>query len=366
MGNQQTQIEIEMNDGIAQYEEYLKTLDASHENSLTLKSDIREAGTLGRSAALTQYILTWARSNKVPRIKIYPKLDDHDNYTKFAARLHGLAAAYLSDQVYPNNSKQDIRYEILAAASSRIDAMRKFDLGHTSQGPRIEFVFVQGAKQEFHRSFYQRTPRIADLHDRQKHGRLVASHSKMNKLLITCLRHLHILDRQGPLSKHVDSTNQSFGKLLHETFRNTAEHAYLDPNGFFYDKQIRSVIITPHLVERNQFTCSNVLSVEREEANVYFDKISNLKGAYQRMHIRFLELSVFDSGPGFASTIPNKKHPSDNDVDLVARCFEKHQSAKLGNASGLGLNRVLRIIEDLNGFVRFRTSTAEAFFRIWR
>ena len=52
----------------------------------------------------------------------------------------------------------------------------------------------------------------------------------------------------------------------------------------------------------------------------------------------------------------------DNDVDLVARCFEKHQSAKLGNASGLGLNRVLRIIEDLNGFVRFRTSTAEAFF----
>jgi hypothetical protein len=46
----------------------------------------------------------------------------------------------------------------------------------------------------------------------------------------------------------------------------------------------------------------------------------------------------------------------------VAKCFRKHQSAKGSLQFGRGLGNVIELVNELEGFLRVRTSSAEAFY----
>ena len=78
--------------------------------------------------------------------------------------------------------------------------------------------------------------------------------------------------------------------------------------------------------------------------------------------VHILEISVLDTGPGFVATIAPHVDAKLGNSDRVAQCFLDHTSSKRGPNSGLGLGRVLSHVGDLDGFLRVRTSTTEAFF----
>ena len=116
-----------------------------------------------------------------------------------------------------------------------------------------------------------------------------------------------------------------------------------------------------HSIDKKRIQELAPFSMARPDADNYFDHIVSLQREFSRKNVDFLEISILDSGPGFAATM-RQSTPDLDETALVARCFESRKSRKLGGNSGLGLYRILSAVKNLDGFIRIRTSTCEASF----
>ena len=129
---------------------------------------------------------------------------------------------------------------MLERVSPRIEAMWKQDLEELKQSRTIEFISVVGARREFLPALYPDSLTFEDLVDRQNHGKKVSSKYEMNYLFLECMNKLSApIETNRFISKL--SNNELVGQLLHEAFRNTAEHAYLTIDGKIPKKGLRSI-----------------------------------------------------------------------------------------------------------------------------
>ena len=359
---------IRRDDGIADFERHLQRPDLGR-RVLALPTNIRGGGPLGRSVGLAQLVLTWAQRSDWPRAQTYIDNLGPDSYRNFVSRLYGFAAAYFSQSITPRSLQNNIRMDLMRSSSDRIIAMSEGNLRKTAKGRKVEFILVHGARNEFHPILYKKKPTQEDLRDRERHGRIVVGANSMSNLLQLCLKEFPLVsasDECDYLTTQLGRADNPLGQVLHESFRNTAEHAYLDIHGKVPLRGMRSVTIALQQVLRDEFKPSSVISSEKPRATAYFDRLrQKYRSRHGRKHIDVLEISVLDSGPGFAQTI-SRTHAEDqqslDEINLVVRCFKKHQSAKSGSSSGIGLSRILESIHDLGGFMRLRTSTTESFF----
>ena len=368
-------------DGMADFERHLQQPDIGG-RALALPINIRGGGSLGRSVGLAQLVVTWAQRSDSPEVKMYAKAGGR--YPKFIEQLYGFAATYFADSVTTRGDDANIRTDLMLKCRPRIKAMHDGVLKKTAEGRKVEFILAHGARNQFHPALYKRTPTRTDLLDRQRHGELVNDPLKMADLLRRCvdqyrispsrerarLRHLLDLDDLLGPDDLFGRDDNALGHLLYESFRNTAEHAYLDVDGQIPSRGMRSVTISVQQVDRHDFVPSTVLGSEHPSAAAYFAGLRDLHqpddSEYRdREHIDILEISVLDSGPGFSQMISKRCNGDDSstqDTQLVAQCFRKHESAKSGPASGMGLSRILECIHVLKGFMRVRTASTESFF----
>jgi hypothetical protein len=72
-----------------------------------------------------------------------------------------------------------------------------------------------------------------------------------------------------------------------------------------------------------------------------------------------LELSIFDSGPGFAAKMAREELglsvSLDKEFELVNRCFLKNKTSISEQGYGMGLPRVMRVLKEHGGFLGLRT-----------
>lgn len=331
-------------------------------HTLVVPNSISYAGALGCSMAFTQFLLTWARGSPNRQIRTFLRVADEEAHAKFVQRAHGLAAAYFGRLlVAADEPGQDLRGKLLHAARDRILAMHRSDLAATSRGSEIEMVFIGGAKHEFHGSLYSKAPNSAELAEAEAHGRLIRTKNELNLFLEDCFR---FLNSHEVLKRHLLRTDLPFGSLLAEAFRNTAEHAYVETDGSKLDLNMRCVRVSRAQVDRDWIESFNVSAPEsRLSARRYFAGLASSLGMRSGKNVDLVELSIFDSGRGYSHTIGASGESGPlSDVDLVRQCFLKHRSAKPQSTSGVGIFRMLSAVGALGGFMRVRTSTAEAFY----
>ena len=245
-------LRIGTDDNLRKLEEYMRKASI-HDFDIFIPQGFKFAGRLGRSLSLAQLVAT--RANRESKFSIYTKLELEDTHSheRFVRKLHGLAAVYFSDSVFAGDGKTDIRRTLLEAAANRIRAMRLRNYDQTSAGRQIELIFINHAKQEFHDTLYSKTPKFEDLMDKERHGKCIASAFDLNGFL---RKAIHILKptkrdflRIKPL---LDDVNMPLGSLLHESFQNTAEHAYLGANGRIPNKGLRCVSVAIHQTEQQE------------------------------------------------------------------------------------------------------------------
>ena len=353
---------VRQRDGVPEYDQHMQAVQRGN-LMLQLPRAISHAGGLGRSVSFTQLIATWASASSKRHIRTTLPATGQDDIQRFASRLHGLAAAYYADRITANDGRTDLRQRLLEAAAPRIRAMsnRQFDVA--AKGPLTEFIFVHNARRQFHSAAYRHKPSPPDLMDPQRHGQLIVSPREMNALLFNVLRAQQLpradFARIEPL---LDRRELPLGSLLHETFRNTAEHAYVDLNGRIPARGLRCIMIAARRANPDELRPKSLVSAAHPQLDSYFTRLRDRAGRGVRRLVHILELSVLDTGPGFAATISSRVKDGVRDSDRVARCFLDHVSSKPGPNSGLGLSRVLSHVRGLGGFVRVRTSTTEAFF----
>ena len=355
-------LQILKRDGVPEFDQHMLTA-LRGSATLTVPQTIGHGGALGRSVAFAQLVATWANTCAERHVDTKLRADNPDGLERFVSRLHGLTAAYYADRITASDGETNLRRKLLGAAKPRIDAMSKRMFADVARGPMAELVFVHHAHREFHPATYRRKPTNADLMDPQRHGDLVVSPREMNALLRNVLDELNLtLADSEHIKSLLNMENLPLGHLLHEVFRNTAEHAYLDVNHRIPTKGLRCVLIGVRKMQPDALQPSTLASDGHPNIEDYFLELRARAGQGHRSLVHILEISVFDTGPGFSATIDGVVAPDSADVDRVAECFRDHVSSKPGPNSGLGLGRVLAYVKFFGGFVRIRTSTTESFF----
>ncbi len=337
--------------------------DTFGRKTLFLSHNIKEGGTLGRSSAVAQFIVTWAHSSSSPCIRTY--VDNRTENEKLTENIYTVAAIFLAQEVFPRKTERNLRDELLSATQERIKNMYIGNLKSLVRGRRIEFIFLEGNANEFHIPLYVEMPKRSDLLNRQRHGDMVNNPSRMNSFIDKCLQAIEIRGAaEGTvfLQKYLHTPKQPLGRFLYESFRNTAEHAYLSDDGKFTGNSLRAITIALRPSSPDQFAETSILSANHKNEKKYLETIlDKFREKGQRQLIGMLEISILDSGPGFARTIEGKNKTNSSDHDLVAKCFHKNISAKHNSSAGLGLSRILEVVRDLNGYLRVRTATTEFF-----
>mgnify|MGYP006400832303 CR=1 FL=1 len=155
-------------------------------------------------------------------------------------------------------------------------------------------------------------------------------------------------------SKSIDSIT----KIIWELFKNTDEHARTD-----------------YLNEINLSPSSRVLytKIQQSSKRNYINNSdhSALKKYYQDAIINeennafFLEISIFDSGPGLAKRYLGENWTDnvsiDEEVNTIKKCLIKGQTSIMsieGKEKGYGLDEVLQLLSEKRGFMKIRSGRA--------
>lgn len=158
------------------------------------------------------------------------------------------------------------------------------------------------------------------------------------------------------------------GTIIYELFKNTEDHAKTSEKGRIISDSTRGIFSKFYENSELRLKLNNkkILNpAERYAATLQSTKKNSYGMQIQEPPLLgFIEISVFDSGPGLAARwLGRTLDQSDTKVELeaIAKCFEKGNSSSLSISRGFGLWKVLQSIKGLRGFIRIRTNHAHIF-----
>jgi len=142
--------------------------------------------------------------------------------------------------------------------------------------------------------------------------------------------------------------------ILWELFKNTHDHAKTDINGSPLIRNIRGIHCKFYRIKKSEVGSKHFLNKNLKK--YLEDPIHIENGNFSS----FLEISVFDAGPGFIqrnSNDLNEEISTDKQVDIIRKCLTKNQGSvkgAQGELKGFGLDYVLRCLGN-KGYLRIRT-----------
>lgn len=335
-GERGGQMRIAAESTIAACERALRELAASEPlEPLQLPKNIRYlAG--GAEAALTQVIVSWAQRKPGARLETF--LSSEDQVSDFVRRLSGIVAGLSASQAV-GRSGISILAELQLAALSRLERLQgdRPKIGY--RGSSVEIVCADHLGRGAPYLLYLPNPSDEpQLRPRENFRDL--AHWLLRRTIPR--EYQHLFDTEAP---------DAIGGMLFEIFKNTEDHALVDASGDLLDVSIRA-IKTNHIAATPE-------SLERvaESFPPLATFSSSLRPPRDAAQTHLFELSVLDSGPGFATTwtkTPLHQLSIEQEERAVRECFGRG-SAKGESRFGEGLPHVLRLLRRQRGFLRLRT-----------
>jgi hypothetical protein len=263
----------------------------------------------------------------------------------FVRRLPGLVAA-LCTRYAIGKKGESIFSEVRSASLERLRQLQSSRPKEGYRGPSAEIVCADHMGLDAPYLLYQSTPngttRLRPRENFRDLARWLLSNSIQKSFL-----------DQMDLSETADA----LGSMLFEMFKNTEDHALADVEGNVLDISIRAIKTNHH-----------ALLPERLESIVgdfpplagYCASLTAPAGGAQ---VQLFELSVLDSGPGFAATWSRRSYEQMNlaEEEVATRACFGRGSAKGQDRFGEGLPHVLRLLRRQKGFLRLRTGRLSFF-----
>ncbi len=340
----------------------LKLLYQSQSSRLLLPVNLQKAY-VGGQAALIQLIVTWARRNQKPVLLTHAATPDDANQQldTLAGRPFGFVALALAEDVVPRTVEASFR----SLAKSKVDdEIRKIWLGPdgnrrpTRQSPLFGVDEVPGIPGHGSRVFIA----TVDGHPKESIPQCYFSNGTLRQrddfVAIAKMSIIRAakLRRDTPVSPDL---YDEVGAIFHELFKNTDEWAVRDIDGMRFRRSVRGLIFEHHSLPNE---ASLLDACGKNGPMVEF--IARLsKESNDR--VRFLEISVFDSGCGLAKRWLHEKSPDINldDINLnlsvefnaCLECLRRHRTTSQAIHKGIGLDEVLTTLAKLRAFLRIRT-----------
>lgn len=330
---------------IATCEQLLEELQGRRTDT-TLTVPTRARGhAAGGEAAMVQVLATWADQQHQARLQTFATDSGDAQVAELTRQLYGTSAALLADDAL-DQSHRSIGNSLQEAALRRLELLQGNSPRQGSRGPQLEILCADHLGFSTPKLLYDRLPDgSAKLKGRSAFVDLA------DVLLVSTVPDLAAFPLEPGL-------REAIGNALYELIRNTEEHARSDEQGNHLQRSIRGF-----QARRHGLLPAALLNVA-EGAQPLLDYFQTLQPDAGRRQVQLLELSVFDSGPGYAAQWLGQA-PADIPVEqeraAVLECFEKHSSRKNASSAGLGLSNVIAILRKHRGFLRLRTGRQSLF-----
>lgn len=317
------------------------------------KPDLRipnkvKASAVGSLAALIQLIITWAvRGQGDSCLRLYAQRVDDIAFQNFANTPFGVVALNMAGKVALSGGEPVERREalmkardyVLAMHGGALDKLRDFDKS------AIPIVCVDNAR-EYRRPIRLYVPGTDDVRSARDFEALIGS----------CLRTL----RPQTLKVVQSGTLGAIAALVQEAFKNTDDHARTDFQGVRLRRSTRGILVGYRYVSVDQL---------QEMAGTHAPLRAYFKGWTPRsraQHAQFVEVSIFDSGPGLAQNWLAKTQSLNRGIvadgvsleveyQAVSACLRKGGTTKSDLTSGIGLFQIMDVAKRTGGFVRIRS-----------
>ncbi|MFC3227053.1 hypothetical protein ACFOGJ_07425 [Marinibaculum pumilum] len=310
--------------------------DAPVGEPLRLPSNIRHlAG--GAEAALAQVIISWAQKNHDGMLETF--IDTREKIDDFVRRLPGLVAALCAVQASGKGTIGSIDTSLRNAALKRLEQLQSERPKQGYRGASAEILCADHLGRD--RPYLLYLPQSGN-------GAALRPRENFRALADWLLRGAI----RGAYRANVPTdAADAIGAMLYETFKNTEDHALSDIVGNLLDISIRAIKTNHHAIEPEKM--ARIVGEYKPLAK-YCNTLTVPKGA---IYTHLFELSILDSGPGFAVTWTGrslKELSLDDEEAAVKACFGRG-SAKGRSRFGEGLPHVMRLLGSQKGFLRLRT-----------
>lgn len=320
---------------------------------LQLPAKLLNGGSPGLQAAIIQLLTTWSNTHDEPILCLTEQQFKNGVLSNDVFRTaYGLNALLLASKVV-SSSNQPVPQQVISEyVNAALDPMERQKYADTLRGPGALLECVTNGSNEFISPFYQFN-RPGGLRPKS------AFHQISEDLLASCNQ---TLARRIP-----KSAADSIGNLLYELLKNTDEHAREDIYGNEITPSVRGVLI--RLADLGKPKIDESTTFGDAALATYFS-LAMLKQGPARKEAKaavdkspFIELSVFDAGPGLAMRWANAKLgissldeiSLEQELGWVTECFDLHKTTKTARESGRGLAEAVSTFLTLKAFVRLRT-----------
>ena len=318
-------------------ERALRQLDqAAGDEPLRLPTNIRHV-IGGAEAMLAQVIVTWAQRNANPKLETFissaAQIDD------FVRRLPGLVAALCASDAIGTPTAHSIFRDLRSAALTRLNQLQGNQPKQSYRGPSAEILCADHLGRS--------APYLLYVPD-QRGGSRLRPRENFRDLARWLLQ--GVIPREYRALIDLEAT-EAIGAMLFEIFKNTEDHALVDATGDLLGISVRAIKTNHHAIKPDEL---GRIVEEFGPLATYCESLRPPQGAAQT---HLFELSVLDSGPGFAVTWtgrPLDQLSHEEEENAVRACFGRG-SAKSRSHFGEGLPHVLRLLRRQAGFLRLRT-----------
>ena len=310
-------------------------------NRLKLATLLRLRAHPSGSASFAQALITWARTHDPSTLVTYAQADGNKTTLEnLARRLYGFVGMMMATDIVAVDGIKSVRPIAYSEARNYALAMNKSQFSDTAKGVSVNLVCVDHSTLGYLSPFY--------------HGQELNYQMKSERDFLDLTS--KILDFSIPESSRrrfrLQDSND-IGGILRELFANTHDHSRTDIDGRPWRKSVRGIHTAHHMIRVDRIAeSSKGLPSLRRYLEAHGEGV-------QDENIQFLELSVFDSGPGFAARMLRAKIDEnvslEREYEAVNKCFIKHVSSKPRKTDGLGLFRTLGLLKANGGFLRLRT-----------
>ncbi|NYT79797.1 hypothetical protein H0A71_22785 [Alcaligenaceae bacterium] len=324
---------------LSSIEEANHRVEASGGAPLQVSKDwpARRKGAL-HDAARLQLLATWARKAKEPSIRFHAAnevqavLDELCEYAPGIVALRLCESAIVGEHI-------ELRRDALKPAIEKMQASDNLQWSKIVRGRTIDFTCVSGSKVQYLRPLFA-----------SRSGSAVKSAEPMYQML----KALSIYITQSDSELIPDTFIRSCGVFSSELMQNTQEHATHDHAGRPYIEHAEGLIVSWKEMDEQfaiDFQGHALLKQfwEREQSPVK-DGAANA--------LRCLQLSFFDTGPGFASRftgLPIAELSDAQERDALLKSLKKNVTTKRKTGAGNGLPDVIGALRKIGGLIAIRS-----------
>jgi len=337
-------LEVEKRATIAVSEELLTKLarDPIGSRELLVPNNLKYAH-CGGAASLAQFMVTWSRNTERGRLVTHAQTaQDQQTIENLIDTLPGLVGVLMASDVLTRHTSQTLRAQAYEFARKRIERMDEGDLQGSAVGPAVTLLCADHTTKRALTPLYNISPNGAG-HVKGEADFIALADAMLDRTLGQA--------RRGDLT---EEDSEAIGVMLRELFSNTHEHARVDERGKPYRRSVRTIHFARHGLDDDS---PDEIAGEFTPLGEYLKTMQDERRQAARK--QFVELSIFDSGPGYAARLLGKAASEDlamkHEYAAVMRCFMRNVSTRERPGGGVGLTRILQRLKAHRGFLRLRT-----------